>query len=57
VYLTPEDPGAPLYLARIINAFEDTLQQGGDRLCIEVGAFEARAARLAVACRSSSGAG
>jgi hypothetical protein len=36
VYLTPEDPGTPLYLARIISAFEDTQQQGGDRLCIEV---------------------
>lgn len=36
VYLTPEDPGAPLYLARIIHAFEDAQQQGGDRLCIEV---------------------
>jgi hypothetical protein len=37
VYLIPEDPGAPLYLARIINAFEDTAAEGSDRLCIEVG--------------------
>jgi hypothetical protein len=36
VYLTPEDQGAPLYLARITAAFEDTQQQGGDRLCVEV---------------------
>lgn len=39
VYLTPEDPGAPLYLARIITAFEDAQQQGGDRLCVEVSSW------------------
>ncbi len=37
VCLTPEDPGAPPYLARLVSAFEDLQQQGGDRLCIEVG--------------------
>jgi hypothetical protein len=36
VFLTPEDPGAPLYLARLISAYEDTRAEGGDRLCIEV---------------------
>ncbi|KAI8470406.1 MAG: hypothetical protein J3K34DRAFT_458897 [Monoraphidium minutum] len=43
VYLTPEDAGAPLYLARITAAFEDTGQQGGDRLCVEVQWYERRA--------------
>ncbi|KIY94336.1 hypothetical protein MNEG_13627 [Monoraphidium neglectum] len=42
VYLTPEDQGAPLYLARITAAFEDTQQQGGDRLCVEVQWYERR---------------
>jgi len=44
VYLTPEHPGTPLYLARIISAFEDTQQQGGDRLCIEVGGLGVKGA-------------
>ncbi|GBF98497.1 GATA type zinc finger transcription factor family [Raphidocelis subcapitata] len=43
VYLIPEDPSAPLYLARIISAFEDASQEGGDRLCIEVQWYERRA--------------
>ena len=43
VYLTPENAEAPLYLARVISAFEDTRQAGGDRLCIEVQWYERRA--------------
>ncbi|GBF97254.1 hypothetical protein Rsub_09945 [Raphidocelis subcapitata] len=43
VFLTPENPEAPLYLARVISAFEDARQTGGDRLCIEVQWYERRA--------------
>ncbi|KIY95613.1 hypothetical protein MNEG_12348 [Monoraphidium neglectum] len=38
VYLIPEDVAAPLYLARIINAFEDSKAEGSERLCIQQGA-------------------
>jgi hypothetical protein len=37
VYLIPEEVGAPLYLARIVSAFEDTAAEGSERLCIQVG--------------------
>jgi hypothetical protein len=40
---SPQDAGAPLYLARVVSAFEDTSQEGGDRLCIEVQWYERRA--------------
>ena len=36
VYLLPEDEGAPLYIAKILKAFEDTTAEEGERLCIEV---------------------
>jgi hypothetical protein len=49
VYLTPEDKGAPLYLARITAAFEDTQQQSSDRLCVEVRRRPATGMRLSEA--------
>jgi hypothetical protein len=36
VYLLPEDEGSPLYIARIVRAFEDANAPDSDRLCIEV---------------------
>ena len=51
VYLIPEDPSSPLYLARVINAYEDTMAEGSDRLCIEVGAVCVHAAGGLRACR------
>jgi len=39
VYLLPEDEGSPLYIARILRAFEDPSAPDSDRLCIEVGVW------------------
>ena len=41
-HLGRKDVTAPLYLARIINAYEDLQQAGSERLCIEVGPFMLR---------------
>ncbi|KAI8470082.1 MAG: hypothetical protein J3K34DRAFT_521647 [Monoraphidium minutum] len=38
VFLLPEDEGAPLYIARILRAFEDPRAPEPDRLCIEASA-------------------
>jgi hypothetical protein len=35
VYLIAEDAAAPLYLTRIVGAFEDLRAEGSERLCIE----------------------
>eukprot|EP00877_Chromochloris_zofingiensis_P007578 jgi/Chrzof1/3073/Cz12g10210.t1 len=37
VYLLPEDEGSPLYIAKILKAFEDASAPDTERLCIEVG--------------------
>jgi hypothetical protein len=34
-YLIPEDAAEPLFLARIVDAFEDLRAEGSERLCIE----------------------
>jgi hypothetical protein len=36
VYLLPEDDKSPLYVARILRAYEDGQSSDADRHCIEV---------------------
>ena len=56
VYLIPEDPGAPMYLARIVNAFEDARAEGSERLCIQVRAPARARARPRAAAAARRGA-